>query len=80
MNILVKALLGLFGLIVLLFGVAAFIYRDIPAEVLEAKYADPEASQFIELDGVRVHYRDEGSGVPVVLVTLWGRHGSSPPL
>ncbi len=53
------------GCIAFLF--AAWIYRDIPAEVLEAKYANP-ASRFFNVDGVRIHYRDEGSGPPLVLI------------
>jgi len=56
-------------LLVLSIGVtiAMWIYRDIPAEQLEAKYADP-ASRFINIEGVRIHYRDEGNGSPVVLI------------
>lgn len=49
------------------FLVAAWVYRDIPAEVLEAKYTTP-ASRFLNIDGVRIHYRDEGSGPPLVLI------------
>ena len=49
------------------FLAAAWVYRDIPAEVLEAKYTSP-ASRFLNVDGVRIHYRDEGSGPPVVLI------------
>jgi pimeloyl-ACP methyl ester carboxylesterase len=49
------------------FLVAAWIYRDIPAEVLEAKYTTP-VSRFLNVDGVRIHYRDEGSGPPLVLI------------
>jgi len=49
------------------FLVAAWVYRDIPAEVLEAKYATP-ASRFLNVDGVRIHYRDEGAGPPLVLI------------
>ena len=69
LRILGKILLGLLGLSVLALLVALYVYRDIPAEVLEAKYAN-EASQFMEIDGVRVHYRDEGprDGPAVVLV------------
>jgi pimeloyl-ACP methyl ester carboxylesterase len=48
-------------------AVAVWAYRDIPAEVLEARYAGP-ASRFITIDGVRMHYRDEGSGPVVVLL------------
>jgi pimeloyl-ACP methyl ester carboxylesterase len=47
--------------------VALWAYRDIPAAELEAKYAGP-ASRFMTIDGVRLHYRDEGSGPVVVLV------------
>ncbi len=34
---------------------------------LEAKYASP-ASRFIHIDGVRIHYRDEGSGPAILLL------------
>ena len=47
--------------------VALWVYRDIPAEQLEAKYTSP-ASRFISIDGVRIHYRDEGSGPVLVLI------------
>jgi pimeloyl-ACP methyl ester carboxylesterase len=47
-------------------AVAVWIYRDIPAEQLEAKYAGP-ASRFMNIEGVRIHYRDEGEG-PVVFL------------
>ncbi len=46
---------------------AMWVYRDIPADVLEGRYAN-EASRFMNLEGVRVHYRDEGSGPPLVLI------------
>ena len=46
---------------------ALWVYRDIPAEELEARYTTA-ASRFIHIDGVRMHYRDEGSGPPVVLI------------
>ncbi|MBL8223744.1 MAG: alpha/beta hydrolase [Chromatiales bacterium] len=62
--------LGLLTLAVLAvagIAVAVWAYRDIPAEVLEARYAGP-ASRFITIDGVRLHYRDEGSGPVVVLL------------
>ena len=47
--------------------VAAWVYRDIPASVLEARYTTP-TSRFLNIDGVRMHYRDEGSGPPIVLI------------
>ena len=67
MRILGFGLLGLLVIGILAFAVGAWVYQDIPAAELEAKYAAPE-SQFVELDGVRVHYRDEGEGPAVVLL------------
>ena len=58
---------GLVALVLIGFAVAAWIWRDIPAEVLEARYGTP-ASQFAEIDGARIHYRDEGEGPVVVLI------------
>lgn len=49
------------------FLVAAWVYRDVPAQILEAKYTTP-ASKFLNVDGVRIHYRDEGSGPALVLI------------
>lgn len=59
------AVLAVVGLVVL--GIALWTQRDKPAAELEARYATPP-SQFIVVDGVRIHYRDEGSGPVVVLV------------
>jgi pimeloyl-ACP methyl ester carboxylesterase len=60
--------LGVLAVIAMLgFAVALWAYRDIPAAELEARYARP-ASKFIDIDGVRMHYMDEGSGPVVVLV------------
>ena len=47
---------------------------DIPREKLLNKYAN-DASQFIELNGMEVHYRDEGQGFPLVLI-----HGTASSL
>jgi pimeloyl-ACP methyl ester carboxylesterase len=47
---------------------------DIPVEELKKKYTD-ERSRFIEIDGMQVHYRIEGSGFPLVLI-----HGTSSSL
>ncbi len=41
--------------------------RTIPMEKLKAKYAN-ENSKFVTIDGTTVHYRDEGSGPPVILL------------
>lgn len=48
-------------------AIALWAYRDIPAAELEARYAGP-TSRFITIDGVRIHYRDEGTGPVVVLL------------
>jgi len=45
----------------------SFLLPRISLDELEARYATP-ASQFADLDGVRVHYMDEGEGDPVVLL------------
>ncbi len=58
---------GLVALALTAFAVAAWVWRDIPAETLEARYAS-SASRFAEIDGARIHYRDEGSGPAVVLI------------
>ena len=60
-SLVVLAVLGIVGL-----GIALWAYRDIPAAELEARYAGP-TSRFINIDGVRMHYRDEGTG-PVVML------------
>lgn len=62
-----RILAGLGALAVIAVATALWMYRDIPAEQLEAKYAG-ETSQFMEIDGVRLHYRDEGRGPAVLLM------------
>ena len=61
----ITAILGV--LLAIGLAVALWVYRDIPAETLEAKYAN-ETSRFINIDGVRIHYRDEGEGPAVLLL------------
>ncbi|WP_457654208.1 alpha/beta fold hydrolase [Rhodocaloribacter sp.] len=53
---------------------AAFIRPDIPVDELKPKYAPPP-SQFMKLDGMEVHYRDEGEGPALVLL-----HGTGASL
>jgi pimeloyl-ACP methyl ester carboxylesterase len=57
---------------------AAMLYRaDIPAAEIERRYAD-SASRFMDLLGMRVHYKDEGDPkdtLPLVLI-----HGTSSSL
>ena len=63
----VKGLLGLVAVIGVLLAIGVVVYRDTPASEVEAKWATPP-SQFVEIDGVRMHYRDEGEGPVVVLL------------
>ncbi|MFT5886249.1 MAG: pimeloyl-ACP methyl ester carboxylesterase [Arcticibacterium sp.] len=66
------SLIVLIAIISLLFG-----HRDIPLEDLKAKYA-PAPSQFIGIDGMDVHFRDEGpssDSIPLVLI-----HGTGASL
>jgi pimeloyl-ACP methyl ester carboxylesterase len=52
-------IVGLLAFAAIGFAVAAWVYRDIPAADLEARYAN-EASRFMNVAGTRIHYRDEG--------------------
>ena len=61
----------LFLLILLIKGV---VYSDISVDDLKKEYANKH-SKFIEIDGMQVHYRDEGTGFPIVLV-----HGTASSL
>jgi len=50
-------------------------YRsDLPLELLKQKYTD-SSSQFFEYQGMQVHYRDQGEGVPLYLL-----HGTAASL
>lgn len=60
-------LAGLAVSLLVAFGIASLFYRDRPAAEVEARWATPP-SRFTVIDGVRLHYRDEGSGPPVVLL------------
>lgn len=64
--------LGLLFLILVL--IYQGFYKDIPAEELKKIYAN-EHSKFLEIDGMQVHYRDEGTGFPIVLL-----HGTASSL
>jgi pimeloyl-ACP methyl ester carboxylesterase len=67
MKLVAKSLGGLVAVFAFAFGAAAIVYRDHPAAEVEARWATPP-SQFVVIDGVRLHFRDEGSGPPVVLL------------
>ena len=58
-------------LLVLIYNVS---YADVSLEELKKEYAN-EQSEFIEIDGMQVHYRDEGNGFPIVLM-----HGTASSL
>ena len=51
--------------------VAGSFERDIPADRAKAKYATT-SSRFANIDGMEIHYRDEGTGPVLVLI-----HGSN---
>ncbi|KGL58925.1 alpha/beta fold hydrolase [Polaribacter sp. Hel1_85] len=61
-------------IIILLVMIYSNSYADISVEELKKEYAN-EHSKFIEIDGMQVHYRDEGKGFPVVLI-----HGTASSL
>jgi len=66
-----------FLLVVVLLAGLFFGKKDLPAAMLEQKYGQAP-SQFMDLMGMRVHYRDEGNrndSVPLVLI-----HGTSSSL
>jgi len=58
---------GIVALCLVALLVALWLHRDIPAAELERRYTN-EASRFMNIDGVRMHYRDEGEGPAVVLI------------
>ena len=64
--------LGLLVAVVLVLSSA--LVPDIPVEQLLPAYANG-ASKFIDIDGLRVHYRDEGAGPPLLLL-----HGTGASL
>lgn len=49
-------------------------YLDLSVEELKKTYAN-EHSKFIDVEGMQVHYRDEGKGFPIVLI-----HGTGASL
>jgi len=68
------ATVGLFIFALVALGAVANLKSDIPLETLKQRYGQPP-SKFIELDGLAVHYRDEGAGPPLVLI-----HGTGASL
>ena len=64
-----KKLLYLPGLLVLavLMVIASGVRFDVPMEKLKPKYANGQ-SKFVTIDGLSIHYRDEGRGFPLLLL------------
>jgi len=65
---------AVFIVAVLALAAIANIRTDIPLETLKQRYAQPP-SKFMQLGRLSVHYRDEGSGPPLVLL-----HGTGASL
>lgn len=65
-------ILPIFALIAI--GIFMQYQSDIPVATLKARYADA-SSQFINLNGLEVHYKDEGNGFPLLLL-----HGTGASL
>ncbi|MEQ8475571.1 MAG: alpha/beta hydrolase [Fulvivirga sp.] len=72
MSRVVKIIIGVIAVL----AAAFFVFRtpDIPMEEIKTKYAD-EASQYIQVDGLNVHYKQEGSGPNLLLL-----HGTAASL
>src|SRR6202048_4711749 len=58
-------------LLVVAIAIAAMVRPDIPLEALLPEYGT-QPSKFVEIDGMRIHYRDEGAGPPLVLLHGFG--------
>jgi pimeloyl-ACP methyl ester carboxylesterase len=61
-------------LIAIILLITGAVYADISVEDLKKEYANKH-SKFIEINGLQVHYRDEGKGFPIVLL-----HGTASSL
>ncbi len=70
----IKRKTGSLFLIVVLILILSGYYSDIPVDELKRIYTN-EQSKFIEVDGMQVHFRDEGKGDPIVLI-----HGTGASL
>ena len=68
-----KYVFGFLLLLLLSFGIYMF-KKPIPIDELKAKYTD-DYSNFISINGLKVHYKKKGQGAPIVLI-----HGTSSSL
>ena len=76
LSIIIKILLLSIGFLVFLI-LSLYGHRDISLEELKEQYA-PSPSSFLSVDGMEVHYRDEGDSrdsIPIVLI-----HGTGASL
>ena len=64
----------LFTIITFILIIAFNFQKDIPLENLKKKWTNEE-SEYLDLNGMKVHYRDEGQGEPIVLI-----HGTAASL
>ena len=62
------------GISLIFLGISMNITPDLTEEYIEKKYTN-NSSKFIYVDNLKVHYRDEGQGMPIVLI-----HGTSSSL
>jgi pimeloyl-ACP methyl ester carboxylesterase len=72
-----KLLLGFLSLLIIAFiGLFAWGYApDIPVSQLKDKYANAE-SEFVDVDGMQVHLRDEGPADAPAIILLHGSNAS----
>jgi pimeloyl-ACP methyl ester carboxylesterase len=68
-----RSLVLIFSCIVITLGLILYS-PDIPVSELKSKYAN-QPSKFIEIDGMNVHYREEGKGETIILL-----HGTGASL
>ncbi len=61
-----RMILGL-ALLIITWILFRGVYLDVPVQTMEANYTN-EQSRFISVNGMRVHYRDEGQGPVIVLL------------
>lgn len=72
LNSLLKFFVLFFGIILMLLLI--FRTPDVSVDSLKRQYTDSN-SHFMSVDGLEVHYKDEGSGTPIILL-----HGTSASL
>ncbi|MDB4873824.1 MAG: alpha/beta hydrolase [Gemmatimonadetes bacterium] len=58
-------------LLVAVIAIAAMVRPDIPLAALMPEYG-AAPSRFVHIEGMRIHYRDEGTGQPLVLLHGFG--------